>query len=370
MPPKAYSLHFRWIFSLNSLINSPLSINAAYNYPIYRSLSTKEDRVFSGIQPTGTLHIGNYFGAVKKWVELQESSDSVLYSIVDLHSITLPQDPQVLKKNILEVTASLLSCGISPEKSILFQQSMVPQHTELSWVLGCMTTMARLGHLPQYKEKSASLKEIPLGLFIYPVLQSADILIYKANKVPVGEDQLQHLQLAQHLANLFNKRFGKFFPHPKALISDGSSARVKSLRNPTKKMSKSDVDPKSRIELADTDDQIVNKVKKALTDFTSEVTWDPEGRPGVANIIAIHSAMTGKDPERIVEEAVGLETAQYKLVAAEAICEGIRPIRTKINELLKEPQYLHQVLADGAEKASNIAAITWDGVRKLVGLSH
>ncbi|XP_071449275.1 tryptophan--tRNA ligase, mitochondrial [Hetaerina americana] len=369
MPLRCSCKYFKTILSFSNYRCFTFCIFSV-QVPLFRSTSINApNRVFSGIQPTGTLHLGNYFGAVKKWVDLQDSEDSVLYSIVDLHSITLPQDPKVLSRNILEVTACLMACGINPTRSILFQQSMVPQHVELSWVLGCMTTMAKLGHLPQYKEKSASLKEVPLGLFIYPVLQSADILIYRANKVPVGEDQLQHLQLAQHLANTFNKRYGRYFPHPKAIISDGSSARVRSLRNPAKKMSKSDVDPKSRVELADTDDQIVNKVKKALTDFTSEVTWDPNGRPGVANIISIHSAVTGKSPQDIVEEAQGLDTAMYKLVAAEAICEEIRPIRTKINELLRDPQFLLQTLADGAEKASSIAEVTWDNVRKLVGMS-
>ncbi|KAG8232099.1 hypothetical protein J437_LFUL012296 [Ladona fulva] len=333
------------------------------------NISTSMERVFSGIQPTGTLHLGNYFGALKKWVELQETCGSVLYSIVDLHSITLPQDPKILHRNILEVTACLLACGINPQKSILFQQSKVSQHAELAWVLGCMTTMARLGHLPQFKEKSASVKDIPLGIFVYPVLQSADILVYKATKVPVGEDQLQHLQLAQHLAKLFNSKYGKLFPHPKALINDDCTARLRSLRDPTKKMSKSEPDPKSRIDLTDSEEVILEKVKKAVTDFESAVTWDPKNRPGVSNLIAIHCGMTGKTPEEIVQDAQGLDTGKYKLVVADAINKVLQPIREETMRLLKDPPFLEQILEDGSMKASSIAEDTWESVRKLVGLS-
>lgn len=176
-------------------------------------------KIFSGVQPTGSLHIGNYLGAVKRWVELQNSGEDVTYCIVDLHSITLPQEPELLRLNSLRMAATLLACGIDPTKATLFVQSGVPQHAELSWILGCMTTMARLTHLPQYKEKSAKLKEIPLGLYIYPVLQAADIMLYKATHVPVGEDQVQHLQLAQSLARAFNNRFGSTFPFCEAITS-------------------------------------------------------------------------------------------------------------------------------------------------------
>ncbi|XP_076372711.1 tryptophan--tRNA ligase, mitochondrial-like isoform X3 [Tachypleus tridentatus] len=181
--------------------------------------------VFSGIQPTGPLHLGNYFGAIKKWETLQYLNIPCIYSIVDLHSITLPQNPQRLRTNIQVVTACLLASGIDPDKSILFLQSQVPQHTELAWILGCSLTMARLGQLPQFKEKSSSLKEIPLGLYIYPVLQSADILLYKATEVPVGEDQFPHIQLAQHLARSFNNKFGYLFPHPKPSIRRRDSSQ-------------------------------------------------------------------------------------------------------------------------------------------------
>ncbi|KAG8281611.1 Tryptophan--tRNA ligase, mitochondrial [Homalodisca vitripennis] len=184
-----------------------------------------EKRVFSAIQPSGVLHLGNYFGAVQKWVELQNEGNDVLYSIVDLHSITVPQNPEELRSKILLMTASLLACGIDPSKSVLFQQSKVHQHTELAWVLSCNATMARLSHLPQFKEKSASMKEVPLGLYIYPVLMAADILLYRATHVPVGEDQVQHLQLAADIVRTFNHHYGETFPYPE-LIMEGTEWRV------------------------------------------------------------------------------------------------------------------------------------------------
>ncbi|KAG5325148.1 SYWM protein, partial [Pseudoatta argentina] len=265
-------------------------------------------RIFSGIQPTGSVHLGNYFGAIWRWVELQNSSEAVLCSIADLHSITLPQNPQKLRENTLLMTATLIACGIDYKRSILFQQSKVPMHTELCWILGSITTMARLAHLPQFKEKSESLKNVPLGLYIYPVLQTADILLYKTH-VPVGQDQAQHIQLAQDLVQIFNRQFGQTFPVPRTLIN-GPSQRIKSLRDPTKKMSKSHTDSKSRLNLLDEPDKLLEKVKKAVTDFTSEVTYDPEKRPGVANLINIHSLFTGQTTEEICKEAVGLNTGQ------------------------------------------------------------
>lgn len=210
------------------------------------------------------MHVGNYLGAIKKWVDLQNDNqfDNVTFSIVDLHSITLPQNPEELRKNTLLMIASLLASGIDPKKCTLFLQSSVKNHTELCWILGCLTTMARLSHLPQYKEKSSKLKEIPLGLFVYPVLQAADILLYKSTHIPVGEDQLQHLQLAQHLGRLFNHKFGQVFPNCHAMVAEDLSCRVKSLRDPTKKMSKSDPDPKSCLMLTDTPDVLIEKCKK------------------------------------------------------------------------------------------------------------
>ncbi|XP_050729238.1 tryptophan--tRNA ligase, mitochondrial-like [Eriocheir sinensis] len=324
--------------------------------------------IFSGIQPTGELHLGNYLGAVRRWVELQEGGDDVLFCVVDLHSITLPQDPATLHAQTLAMTASLLACGIDPGQAIVFQQSRVPEHTQLAWVLGCLTTMARLGHLPQYKEKSAKQKEIPLGLYVYPVLQAADILLYHATHVPVGEDQLQHIQLAADLARIFNTRFGQTFVPPRSLVLGQDAARLRSLRQPTKKMSKSEPDPRGRVALSDAPDVVREKFKKAVTDFTSEVFYEPEARPGVSNLMVIDSAVTGRTLEEITKASEGLTTAQYKLVVADAVVEHLAPIRQHMNHLLQEPGHLDQLLEQGAKQARERAAKTWDDVRRKVGL--
>ncbi|XP_071956604.1 tryptophan--tRNA ligase, mitochondrial-like isoform X3 [Antedon mediterranea] len=323
-------------------------------------------RIFSGIQPTGVPHIGNYLGAIKQWKDLQEQHRHVMYSIVDLHSIALPQDPKQLKTSILTTTAILLACGIDPERSILFQQSAVKEHAELAWVLGCKITLARLNSFTQWKAKVGSdKKKACVGLFTYPVLQSADILLYKSTHVPVGDDQKQHLEMAQEVARIFNNNYGEFFPIPKPIF--GNVTKVKSLRDPTIKMSKSDDQMLSRIELLDTHDQIVKKLKKAVTDFTSEVTYDPQSRPGVSNIVMIHSAVSGKTVEDICNEVKGLETAEYKLVVAEAVNAFIEPIRYKVSSLLQDKEYLQDVLKTGADKAREIAEKNYNDVKQLVG---
>ncbi|XP_011152178.1 tryptophan--tRNA ligase, mitochondrial isoform X1 [Harpegnathos saltator] len=322
--------------------------------------------LFCGIQPTGGVHVGNYFGAIQRWTMLQNSKDMVLCSIADLHSITLPQDPKQLRENTLLMTATLIACGIDVKRSIIFQQSKVSMHAELCWVLACITTMARLAHLPQFKEKSESLKNVPLGLYIYPILQAADILLYKATDVPVGQDQAQHIQLAQDLARIFNKKFGMTFPIPRVLVSDGPSQRIKSLRDPTKKMSKSHQDTRNRLDILDNPDVLLEKVKKALTDFTSEVTYEPETRPGIANLINIHSLFTGKTPDEICEEAIELNTGQYKLVVADVVIEKLTPIRQQILRLLKEPAYLDEILKEGSDRATNLATHCWTEVTDKV----
>lgn len=350
--------------TISSLYRRTFANHTKYKEPPYPR------KIFSGIQPTGTMHLGNYLGAVRQWTKLQENNEDITLCIVDLHSITLPQDPQRLSKNVLEMTATLLACGIDVDKTILFQQSTVPQHVELCWQLGCISTMARLAHLPQYKEKSANLKDVPLGLFIYPVLQAADILLHKATHVPVGEDQVQHLYLAQELARMFNTRFGHTFPTPHAILLDAGSARVKSLRDPSKKMSKSDTDTKSCIYLTDSNDQIRNKFKKAVTDFTSTVSYNIEERLGVSNLINIHSAVTGKSAEDICEEVTHLNTGQYKLLVADVVMEHIAPIREKLEALLSEKQYLLEILNTGQMKASEIASKTIDETKTKLGLSN
>ncbi|XP_022178387.1 tryptophan--tRNA ligase, mitochondrial isoform X1 [Myzus persicae] len=326
-----------------------------------------KERVFSGIQPTGTLHLGNYFGAVSKWVQLQNENREVIFSIVDMHSITLPYNTKELKKNVFLMTASLIACGIDPKKSTLFLQSQVPEHTQLSWVLGCLTTMPRLGQLPQFKEKSSTLKDVPLGLYLYPVLQAADILLYKATKVPVGEDQIQHLQLAHSLARTFNKRYGDTFPVPEVLIQQDCSSRIRNLRDPMKKMSKSHPDPRGRIEITDAPDVIVEKVKKSVTDCTSKITYDPENRPGVSTLLTMHSLVCGLLPEEICEENVLLDTGRYKHIVAEALVEKFTPIRQEILKLIDSPEYLSKVLQEGQQRANLIALDTWQEVASKIG---
>lgn len=354
--------------------NSYCSLAGDKNISNNQSLITKvnsefERHIFSGIQPTGNLHIGNYFGAIKQWINLQEIEKHMTsYCIVDLHSITLPQNSETLRRYIFQVAANLIACGLDPIKCNLFVQSDVKEHTELCWILSTLTTMARLGHLPQYKEKSKALKDIPLGLFIYPVLQAADILLYRATHVPVGEDQLQHIQLAQHLARLFNGRYGNTFPICHAMMEDRTAARIRSLREPTKKMSKSDADTRATIFLTDHPDVIMDKVKKAVTDFTSDVYYDDEYRPGVSNLIAIHALITNTTIDQVVYEAKSLDTGTYKLRIAEALIEYLKPIRLSVDQQLSHPRDLADILIAGAEKARTIAAENMAIVKNKVGL--
>ncbi|KAM4559072.1 tryptophan--tRNA ligase, mitochondrial isoform 1-T1 [Odontesthes bonariensis] len=324
-------------------------------------------RVFSGIQPTGVPHLGNYLGALENWVALQNQYPSVIYSIVDLHSITQSQDPAQLRSNILDMAASLLACGINPEKAILFQQSQVSEHAELSWIIGCLTSMPRLRHLPQWKMKSKLKKDGSVGLYTYPVLQAADILLYKSTHVPVGEDQVQHLELAQDLARIFNNRFGDLFPEPRALLS--STRKVKSLRDPSAKMSKSDPQTMATIAITDSPDDIALKIRRAVTDFTSEVTYDPETRPGVSNLVMIHAAMATISVEEAVSQAKGLDTGAYKNLVSEAVIQRLTPIREEIQRLRSDRAHLEELLAQGTIRARELAAPVLAEVRHRVGFS-
>ncbi|XP_029386566.1 tryptophan--tRNA ligase, mitochondrial [Echeneis naucrates] len=322
-------------------------------------------RVFSGIQPTGVPHLGNYLGALENWVSLQNQYPSVLYSIVDLHSITQPQDPAQLRTNILDMAASLLACGIDPERAIMFQQSKVSEHAELSWILSCLTSMPRLRHLPQWKMKSKQKHEGSVGLFTYPVLQAADILLYKSTHVPVGEDQVQHLELAHDLARIFNNSYGDLFPEPQALLS--STQKVKSLRDPSAKMSKSDPQTMATITITDSPDAIALKIRRAVTDFTSEVTFDPRTRPGVSNLVTIHAAMAMMSVEEAVSQARGLDTGAYKKLVAEAVIQKLTPIREEIERLRSDRAHLEEVLDRGNRRARELAAPVLRDVRQRVG---
>ncbi|XP_072947687.1 tryptophan--tRNA ligase, mitochondrial [Epargyreus clarus] len=325
--------------------------------------------VVSGLQPTGSLHVGNYFAAVRRCVRLQDQGEDLVLFIADLHALTTKQEPQCIQKNTLELAAYLLASGVDPSRSLLFAQSAVPRHAELCWLLACLATHARLAHLPQYKEKSAAMKEVPIGLLLYPVLQAADVLVYRGTHVPVGADQLQHLQLASQLVRTFHHRYGRAFPTPRPLLPDDGSDRLRSLRDPTKKMSKSDTDPKSRILLSDSDEVIRLKIRKAVTDFTPQITFDPETRPGVSNLVTLHCLAEDKLPEEVVEEADGMSTVQYKRVVADALCAALAPVRARAAELLARPALLRDALRHGAARARPRADRVFRDVARLTGLA-
>jgi len=262
-------------------------------------------RFFSGIQPTGIPHIGNYFGAIRQWVQLQNSGkyDNTICSVVDLHAFTVPKTKDEVRTNIRSMVACLLASGIDPKKSVLFQQSTVSGHCELAWILGCLTNMSKLNHLPAWKEKSQAMKEVPFGLYAYPLLMAADILLYRATHVPVGDDQIKHIELCRDLGKIFNKKYGFLFPIPKAVI--GSIPRMHSLKQPTLKMSKSEPNAESRIDLTDGPDVIRAKLRKAHTDMTRGITYDPVNRPGVSNLVDIYAAFKDVTPEQAVSDAHG-----------------------------------------------------------------
>ena len=325
----------------------------------------------SGIQPTGGLHLGNYFGAISRWINLQnDPQKECLFSIVDLHALTQPQNPVTLRQEIIRMAATLMACGIDSSKSLLFQQSQVPQHTQLAWILSCQTTVPKLAGLPSFREKTANMKEVSLGLLSYPVLQAADILIHKANEVPVGEDNLQQLHYAQHMQQKFNnKHKTNLFPFPKPIMAENMhAARIKSLRMPDKKMSKSEPDAKGRIMILDSPDDIRLKLRKAVTDMTSQISFDPENRPGVSNLILIDHLITGTSVDDICQQNKDIQSATYKSQLAERIIEFLKPIREKAEDLMKNSDEIRRRLKVDNERAAESAEDTMSQVRQLIGI--
>lgn len=321
--------------------------------------------VFSGVQPSGSLTIGNYIGAIKNWIELQDDYDCY-YCVVNQHAITVPQVPKDLRKNTLEVLALLLAAGIDPEKSTLFIQSHVPAHCELSWVLNTMTYMGQLNRMTQYKEKSRKSEEnLNAGLFTYPVLMASDILLYQADAVPVGEDQKQHLELARDLAERFNSRYSDTFKIPEPLIRD-FGARIMSLQNPESKMSKSDSDENAYILILDEPDIIRKKIKRAVTDSLGKVNYSDEQK-GIKNLINIYSAFSGKTIEEIVSIYENKGYGEFKEDLGEVLVEGLKPIREKYKKLMGDKVYLEEVYRMGAQKAESKAMKTLRKVYKKVG---
>lgn len=320
-------------------------------------------RIFSGIQPTGNLHIGNYLGAVRRWADLQNGNDAI-YCIVDEHAITVPQDPEKLREAILDVGITLFAAGIDPDKSIVFIQSHVPAHAELGWIMNTFTPMGELERMTQYKDKKE--KSTFAGLFNYPTLMAADILLYKTESVPVGEDQVQHIELARSLAERFNNRFGDTFILPEANIQK-ETARIMSLTDPTKKMSKSDESDKSRINLSDSQDVIRAKIKSAVTDSGSEVKHDPKEKPAVSNLLDIYSSLAGKPVASIEAEFQGKSYAEFKDALAEVAVVGLTPFQQRYNELQKERSEVLELLKQGAEKAAAIANPMLASVKEKIG---
>ncbi|MCC0631561.1 MULTISPECIES: tryptophan--tRNA ligase [unclassified Clostridioides] len=321
--------------------------------------------IFSGAQPSGKMTLGNYLGAIKNWTELQENYNCY-YSIVDLHAITVPQDPKVLRANTIELLAQYLACGLDPEKNTIFIQSHVKEHVELMWILNTMTYMGELSRMTQFKDKSQkSEANLNAGLFTYPVLMAADILLYQADLVPVGDDQKQHLELSRDLANRFNNRFSPTFVVPEGYYPKGG-ARVMSLQEPTKKMSKSDSNENAFILLADDSDTIKRKIKRSVTDSLGVVKYTDE-QPGIKNLLDIYSNLSKKSVEEIVNMYEGKGYGVFKEDVAEVVSEALRPIREKYVDLLNNKDYLEKIYTMGAEKAEKQARKTLRKVYKKVG---
>ena len=321
--------------------------------------------VFSGVQPSGALTIGNYLGALKNWVDLQDEYDCY-YCIVDLHAITVPQVAKDLKKNTLDVLALYLACGMDPEKSTMFIQSHVPAHLELTWVLNSISYMGQLNRMTQFKEKSRKSDEnLNAALFTYPVLMSADILLYQTDLVPVGEDQKQHLELARDLADRFNNRYSETFKVPEPFIKE-TGARIMSLQNPEFKMSKSDSDENGYILLLDNKDTIRRKIKRAVTDSLGVVAYNDE-QLGLKNLLGIYSIFANEEISDIVSRYEGEGYGKFKNDLAEIVVEGLSPIQEKYDYLIKNKDYLEKIYKEGAEKAEYQAIKTLRKVYKKVG---
>tara|TARA_Y100000741_G_scaffold357997_1_gene336552 strand:+ start:1331 stop:2332 length:1002 start_codon:yes stop_codon:yes gene_type:complete len=329
-------------------------------------------KIFSGVQPTGNLHLGNYIGAIKNFVELQNDEENdCVYCVVDLHAITTKQDPKTLKKNIRETTAAFLASGIDPKKSIIFNQSLVPAHSEGSWILGCIARMGWLNRMTQFKEKAGKDKEkASVALYIYPILMTADILLYDATHVPVGEDQKQHLELSRDIAQKFNSDYSvpNFLRAPDPLIQKNFS-RIMSLKDGTNKMSKSDPSDLSRINLTDNKDEIVNKIKKAKTDNDPLPENDKylSKRPEVENLLGIYSSLSNQSLKDSINEFSGKNFSKFKEKLADLVVEKIFPISSEINKIQKDINYIDSILEEGGKKASLIASKKVKEMKKIIG---
>ncbi len=323
-------------------------------------------RIFSGIQPTGKVHIGNYLGAIKQWVSTQGDHENI-YCIVDLHAITVPQDPAELKTSIRTMAGLLFAAGLDPEQSVLFVQSAIPAHSELAWILNCVTPMGWMERMTQFKEKAGKDRErASVGLFDYPALMAADILLYDTHLVPVGDDQKQHLELTRDIAQRFNRQYGETFVVPEPIIPK-IAARVMGLDDPTKKMSKSETGKFHAVYMLDTPDVILKKVKRATTDSLRDIRFD-ETRPGVYNLLRIYQAFTGETEAEIEAHFAGKGYGDLKKELAEVIIEGLRPIQERYAQFIADPAQLDALLAQSADKIRPIAEATMKRVHQRLGL--
>jgi len=323
-------------------------------------------RVFSGIQPSGSLHIGNYIGAIRNWVADQDEYDNV-FCVVDQHAITATYDPEELRKNVRQLVTLYLASGLDPDRCSLFVQSHVPEHTELAWLLMCVTPMGWLGRMTQFKEKSEGKQEqVSAGLFTYPVLMAADILLYQADRVPVGDDQKQHVELARDTAQRFNHLFGETFTVPEPIIRP-VGARVMGLDDPTRKMAKSDTGQYHSIGLLDDPDRIRKKLGRAVTDSHKEIVFDPQ-RPGVFNLLTIYRALSGQSQEEIEARFEGKGYGDLKREVADVVIATLEPVQARFRELTEDPTYIDELLAEHAARVRVIASSTMDQVRRAMGL--
>ena len=328
-----------------------------------------KERVLSGIQPTHeSFHLGNYLGAIKQWVDLQNSNDA-FYCVVDLHALTIETKPEDFRRRTLSSVAQLIAFGLDPEKCTLFIQSHVPAHNQLAWVLECLTGFGEASRMTQFKDKSqkAGSDRTVVGLFTYPILQAADILLYQANKVPVGEDQRQHIELTRDLGQRFNSKFGETFTIPEGYILK-AGAKINDLQDPTAKMSKSSSSASGVIELMDSPEINTKKIKSAVTDTGRDVIFDEKEKPGVSNLLTIYSALTGKTIEQSQEDFTGKGYGDFKGAVAEVVVDYLNPVREKANELLKDETHLKKLLSIGAEKAEAVASKTLSDTYKALGM--
>lgn len=323
--------------------------------------------IFSGIRPTGSIHIGNYLGAIKNWLDLQDNNDC-FFCIVDLHAITTPFQPNRLPEDVIQLAAFYLSLGLDPEKSTLFIQSQVKEHTELAWLLGTIAPFGELARMTQYKEKSRQLKpdQINGGLFYYPVLMAADILLYQTEAVPVGEDQQQHVELTRSLAQKFNRQFGQTFKVPKVLIPK-EQARIRSLRNPERKMSKTD-DPRGAVSFLDSAEEIKANVMRAVTDSEKKIKYDPANRPGLANLLTIYASLENISPKEAEQKFADRSYRDLKEELSQKLISFIQPIQAEYQKWMKQPEKIKKILEEGRAKAQPIAQKTVFQAKNKMGL--